>query len=134
MKEKQFILKMKMIDGMTHTFPFSVPCGEDGAPGKDGKTPVKGVDYFDGSPGKDGEDYVLTPADKEEIAQMAAAYVPDLDVGLPPVTETDNGKILKVVDGTWQEAEMSLPEGVAMMSDVEAYVNEALGVIENGSY
>lgn len=56
MKEKQFILKMKMIDGMTHTFPFSVPCGEDGAPGKDGHTPVKGVDYFDGAPGKDGAD------------------------------------------------------------------------------
>lgn len=28
--------------------------GKDGAPGKDGYTPVKGVDYFDGAPGKDG--------------------------------------------------------------------------------
>lgn len=27
----------------------------DGAPGKDGYTPVKGVDYFDGADGKDGE-------------------------------------------------------------------------------
>lgn len=30
--------------------------GADGQPGKDGYTPVKGVDYFDGVPGKDGAD------------------------------------------------------------------------------
>lgn len=30
--------------------------GTDGEPGKDGYTPVKGVDYFDGAPGKDGVD------------------------------------------------------------------------------
>lgn len=30
--------------------------GADGQPGKDGYTPVKGVDYFDGEPGKDGQD------------------------------------------------------------------------------
>jgi hypothetical protein len=42
----------------------------DGEPGKDGYTPVKGVDYFDGKPGKDGEDYVLTEEDKAEIAGM----------------------------------------------------------------
>ncbi len=51
----------------------------DGAPGKDGAdgyTPVKGVDYFDGEPGKDGapgqdgKDYILTAADKQEIASM----------------------------------------------------------------
>lgn len=32
--------------------------GSDGQPGKDGYTPVKGVDYFDGAPGKDGKDGV----------------------------------------------------------------------------
>lgn len=44
-----------------------------GPAGKDGYTPVKGVDYFDGEPGKDGadgQDYVLTEADKQEIARM----------------------------------------------------------------
>ena len=53
--------------------------GVDGKDGKDGYTPVKGVDYFDGQPGKDGQDgapgadgkdYVLTEADKQEIAGM----------------------------------------------------------------
>lgn len=29
--------------------------GEPGEPGKDGYTPIKGVDYFDGKDGKDGE-------------------------------------------------------------------------------
>lgn len=53
-----------------------------GEPGKDGYTPVKGIDYFDGkdgAPGKDGvdgvngvdgKDYILTDADKQEIAAM----------------------------------------------------------------
>lgn len=56
--------------------------GADGAPGKDGYTPIKGIDYFDGAPGKDGvngidgkdgvdgKDYILTDADKQEIAAM----------------------------------------------------------------
>jgi hypothetical protein len=59
----------------------------DGQNGKDGYTPVKGVDYFDGKdgapgkdgadgkPGADGNDYVLTEADKKEIAEQAAEMV-----------------------------------------------------------
>lgn len=38
--------------------------------GKDGYTPQKGVDYFDGA---DGNDYVITDADKAEIAEQAKA-------------------------------------------------------------
>lgn len=58
--------------------------GKDGKDGKDGYTPVKNVDYFDGEPGKDGEpgqpgkdgkDYVLTDADRTEIAEQAADMV-----------------------------------------------------------
>lgn len=40
--------------------------------GTPGYTPVKGKDYrdgVDGNPGTNGENYVLTPADKKEIAQ-----------------------------------------------------------------
>lgn len=48
-----------------------------GDPGKDGATPVKGIDYNDGQDGytpikgidyEDGHDYVLTEIDKKEIA------------------------------------------------------------------
>lgn len=55
------------------------PAGKDGVDGKDGYTPVKGVDYFDGVNGKDGEDgkdYVLTAADKTEIANLVIAELP----------------------------------------------------------
>jgi hypothetical protein len=76
----------------------------DGAPGKDGYTPKKNVDYFDGkdgAPGKDGQpgkDYVLTEADKKEIAELAAQEVKGVEVTAKPgqlirVKETDeNGK------------------------------------------
>lgn len=42
----------------------------DGAPGKDGQDGAPGKDGQDGAPGKDGDDYVLTEADKREIAGM----------------------------------------------------------------
>ena len=48
-------------------FTIELSSGIQGRPGKDGYTPIKGVDYFDGKDGKDGKDYVLTEADKEEI-------------------------------------------------------------------
>ena len=38
--------------------------GADGAPGKDGHTPVKGTDYW-------------TPADKQEIVSSVIAALPD---------------------------------------------------------
>lgn len=53
--------------------------GKDGEPGKDGYTPVKGVDYFDGEPGpagEDGKDYVLTEADKDDIAALVVTKLP----------------------------------------------------------
>lgn len=70
--------------------------GVDGAPGKDGYTPIKGVDYFDGLPGLDGKDgvdgkdgkdgingvdgkdYILTDADKQEIAALIEGENVDL--------------------------------------------------------
>lgn len=43
--------------------------------GDPGYTPQKGVDYFDGAKGDPGDDYILTEADKTEIAGEAAALV-----------------------------------------------------------
>lgn len=56
------------------------PVGPQGEPGKDGYTPVKDVDYFDGKDGVDGQDYVLTEADKEEIAAMVDVSGADVDL------------------------------------------------------
>ena len=54
--------------------------------GKDGYTPIKGVDYFDGAKGdkgdkgEPGEDYVLTEADKTEIADIVLSNFVDVAV------------------------------------------------------
>jgi hypothetical protein len=59
-----------------------------GPQGEAGYTPVKGVDYFDGKDGlngkdgKDGKDYVLTEADKREIAGMVEVSGDDVDIDL----------------------------------------------------
>ena len=52
-----YTLTLTFTDGTKYTTPSlrGAP-GVDGNNGKDGHTPVKGVDYFDGLPGKDGED------------------------------------------------------------------------------
>lgn len=49
-----------------------------GKDGKDGYTPVKGVDYVDGEPGKDGEDGI-TP----HIGQNGNWYIGKTDTGIP---------------------------------------------------
>lgn len=48
-----------------------------GDKGEPGYTPQKGVDYFDGAKGDPGDDYILTEADKTEIAEEAADIVDD---------------------------------------------------------
>ena len=50
------------------------PEGPAGPKGEDGHTPVKGVDYFD------GENYVLTDADKQEIAGMVEVSGGNVDL------------------------------------------------------
>lgn len=54
------------------------PAGADGAPGKDGEPGKDGAQGPAGPAGADGKDYVLTEADKAEIAGM----VPGADVDL----------------------------------------------------
>ena len=62
--------------------------GADGAPGNDGADGAPGKDGADGKPGEKGEkgdtgdpgsDYVLTDADKSEIAALVLAQIPDGD-------------------------------------------------------
>lgn len=80
--------------------------------GKDGYTPVKGVDYFDGNPGKDGHtpekgtDY-FTEADKQEIAQQAAQLVDIPEVELDGYVKTVNG----VEPDENGNVEITIPEG-----------------------
>lgn len=70
--------------------------GKDGVDGKDGEPGAPGKDGQDGAPGKDGatgpagpegpqgpagNDYVLTEADKTEIAQLAITLMPVAEEG-----------------------------------------------------
>lgn len=54
---------------------FDGPPGPQGKPGDKGEPGNDGADGKDGQPGADGKDYVLTEADKTEIAEMAAEMV-----------------------------------------------------------
>lgn len=51
-------------------FNFVIPKGETGPAGKDG---------VDGTNGKDGNDYVLTSADKQEIAELVLNELPNAE-------------------------------------------------------
>ena len=53
--------------------------GEDGAPGKDGADGKPGEKGDKGDTGDPGSDYVLTDADKSEIAALVLAQIPDGD-------------------------------------------------------
>jgi hypothetical protein len=59
------ILRVKDKDGNVIDIPAI-----RGEPGKDGYTPIKGVDYFDGN------DYVLTETDRIEIANIVVELLP----------------------------------------------------------
>lgn len=50
---------------------------QSGEPGKDGTTPVKGVDYFDGQPGEPGKD-----ADEEKVVQEVLSKIEKPEVNL----------------------------------------------------
>lgn len=114
--------------------------GKDGVNGKDGYTPQKNVDYFDGQPGKDGDDYVLTDADKQEIAEIVANIV--------DVPNGGNVDLTGYAKEQWVQQNYQpkgnylteVPEGYAKTADIptDAHINDlintALGVIENGTY
>ena len=53
--------------------------GKDGAPGKDGADGKPGEKGEKGDTGDPGSDYVLTDADKSEIAALVLAQIPDGD-------------------------------------------------------
>lgn len=66
------------------------PQGEKGDKGDPGEQGIQGEPGADGQPGKDGSDYVLTEADKQEIAAMVEVSGGDVDLsGYYTKTEID---------------------------------------------
>lgn len=89
--------------------------GKDGEPGKDGadgKTPVKEVDYF-------------TPEEIQDIAERAAEMV-----------DVPDGTVLytKQALADEQKAQARVNIGAVSETEVTTMINNALGVIENGTY
>lgn len=101
------------------------PAGPMGDPGKDGYTPVKGVDYFDGDPGKDG----YTPVrgtdywTEEDIAEIKR-YVDDQNAPHGP-TEAHNYVTVSIKTPTCTEA--GLVAGVCRCGDAYAAEVPAFG-------
>ena len=110
---------------------FNVMHGTNGIDGKDGYTPVKGVDYFDGEDGVNGKDGV----------NGADGVSPTLSVaeitGGHRVTITDiNGtQTFDVMDGQDGRDGQNGADGSGVTEDrVLELINTQLGVIENGTY
>ena len=89
MYEKKYKFKIKTSDGMVHTVPFSIPCGEDGkdgadgkdglngkdgANGKDGVTPIKGVDYLTPEEVNALKDVFIATYGQTSYADMVGAW------------------------------------------------------------
>jgi hypothetical protein len=114
------------------------PAGKDGQDGKDGQP---------GKDGKDGQDYVLTEADKKEIAGMVEVSGGGSDVDLSNYytkSETD-GKIKSAVDAieipdtSAYALKTEIPDvsGYQTAEQVQAAITDALGAIgvaEEGAY
>lgn len=98
--------------------------GKDGVDGKDGYTPKKGIDYFD------GDDYVLTRADKEEIAELVAEMV---DIPIKVSQLTNDSGFQTAQDVANAIAQIEIPEAVTD-EHINSLIDAKLGVIENGSY
>lgn len=54
--------------------------GPRGEPGNDGYTPVKGIDYFDGEKGPKGDNYEITQADYQSIAEIVLNNIDSREV------------------------------------------------------
>lgn len=99
-----------------------------GEPGKDGYTPVKGVDYFDGEPGepgKDGKDGADGPkGDSGEPGKDGAdgfspiVAVEDIDGGhRVTITDADGAKTFDVMDG--KDSQGGSGSGAAIIDVIE---------------
>ena len=73
--------------------------------GKDGYTPVKGIDYFDGKDGEKGDAYSITENDYQSIANVVEKDIqPTLNNNLKSAKDyTDNAIIRDIKDITYNE-------------------------------
>lgn len=93
--------------------------GQPGEPGADGKTPIKGTDYF-------------TEADKQEIAEAAAGLVKVPEATMKPLTFT--GAVNATYDGS-EAVSVEIPQGGGFSEMQEIFrltTTEEVRMIETG--
>ena len=131
------------------------PAGADGAKGDKGDKGDPGQPGADGKDGRNGSDYVLTDADKQEIAEQVAGLVeiptgggfiasdtPPEDTSVLWVDTNDNegdeppSGGYELTEADKQEIAELASEMVDIPTDdhINSLINTALGVIENGTY
>lgn len=90
------------------------PQGETGPAGADGKTPVKGVDYFTDDDMTETEELDIPTGILKGTASGIEAATAGADYMAPvAVTAADNGKFLRVVNGAWAAAAVANASGVS---------------------
>jgi hypothetical protein len=72
-EDKTATITITKADGSQES--FYIEDGKDGANGKDGVNGKDGLNGQNGKDGADGKDYILTEADKQEIAELTAPLV-----------------------------------------------------------
>lgn len=118
--------RMKVFDPTTQSWVYA-----DKSFGKDGKTPVKGVDYFD------GKDYVLTYRDKTEIAETIKAEVPLVKTAEQPIfvnsidEMTDKSKVYVLLPEGYFYKNVKVEESASYTFTADDFVADALNT--NGS-
>lgn len=108
---------------------FNVMHGTNGIDGKDGYTPVKGVDYFDGENGANGKDGV-NGADGVSPTLSVAEITGGHRVTITDVNGTQTFDVMDGVDG------QNGADGTSGVTEdrVLELINTQLGVVENGTY
>lgn len=115
-------------DGYTPVKGVDYFDGQDGKDGQDGYTPQKGIDYFDGKDGQDGKDYVLTDADKQEIAGMVEVSGEGADLS-DYYTKTETDKAISDAVGAIEipEAEEVKVDGTSIVKDKSGAISAVVG-------
>lgn len=107
----QEILAIKGEKGADGTFEALTPEQKESLKGEKGADGTVSFDRLtpEQKASLKGDNYVLTSADKKEIANQVSTSARVL----PPVTEADNGKFLRVYNSEWRAIAVTDAEGVA---------------------
>ena len=107
--------------------------GPRGLPGSDGYTPIKGIDYFDGEKGDKGDTGERGLRGNDGYTPIKGVdYFDGID-GKQGIQGVQGDKGTDGVDGYtpkkgvdyWIESDIT---------EIKTYIDESLGVIENGAY